>query len=135
MEVHGSNWRLATPWILKLRCKFFRGVVWEMRDGTFPKFKSLLLEDLDIEDGRSEHIMMPNLESLIVRHCYKLQWIPQQLVFSKLFGILLEDCNPMAVASTRRVHAMRTALGVIQYFGDFNSWESHSKLAIPISRS
>ncbi|EYU17759.1 hypothetical protein MIMGU_mgv1a001467mg [Erythranthe guttata] len=81
---------------LKLRCYAFRGPEWKVRQHEFQKLRFLLIEDTDLvqwtfEDDRC----FESLETLSLKHCYKLQRIP--LKFYKLLSkIEVVDCNPLA---------------------------------------
>ncbi|KAL7153583.1 hypothetical protein ABFS83_04G179200 [Erythranthe nasuta] len=84
--------------VLKLKRYAFRGPDWEVCDGEFPCLQYLLIEDTDLKNWtfRSRSYYLPRLESLVVRHCYKLEDIPQKFG-SHLKKIELVDCNPLAL--------------------------------------
>ncbi|KAK4427056.1 hypothetical protein Salat_1474500 [Sesamum alatum] len=89
--------------VLKLQCYAFRDTVWKTDDEhNFRKLKFLLIEDTDIEVWDASNIDFPSLECLIIRHCYKLEKIPETFGdIGPLEMIELDDCSPSLVASTK----------------------------------
>lgn len=63
--------------ILKLRRCAFRGPVWNVCEDEFLNLEFLLLEDLDIVKWGAYYDPFPRLRRIVVRHCYKLDGIPQ----------------------------------------------------------
>ncbi|GER56793.1 disease resistance protein [Striga asiatica] len=83
--------------VLKLRMNAFRGPVWEKLAGDekFEKLKFLLLEDLDVEEWRVNQMCFPMLERVVIRHCYKLREVDNELSEIPQLGVLdVEDCIP-----------------------------------------
>ncbi|EYU19283.1 hypothetical protein MIMGU_mgv1a026559mg [Erythranthe guttata] len=70
---------LPTLRVLKLRWYAFCGSVWKTNDPQFPGLDYVLLEDLDIVHWESVGEQFPCLSHVIIRHCYKLENIPDQL--------------------------------------------------------
>ncbi|KAH6806658.1 hypothetical protein C2S51_031489 [Perilla frutescens var. frutescens] len=66
---------------LKLRNYACRGPKWEVREKSFDSLKSLVIEDTDLEEWIIGYDSLRFLESLRVKHCYKLQrirWEPDR---------------------------------------------------------
>ncbi|GER53192.1 disease resistance protein RGH2 [Striga asiatica] len=85
--------------VLKLRELAFQGKGWAPEEGEFLALKFLLLEYVDLKYWVAEHSHFPCLESLIMRHCYKLKEIdfPDIRSIGGLKLIELVDCSPLAV--------------------------------------
>ncbi|CAA0836146.1 Unknown protein [Striga hermonthica] len=85
--------------VLKLRELAFQGKGWAPEEGEFLALKFLLLEYVDLKYWIAEHSHFPCLESLIMRHCYKLKEIdfPDIRSIGGLKLIELVDCSPLAV--------------------------------------
>lgn len=66
--------------VLKLRCNAFCGPKWRSGEGRalFESLEYLLLEDLDIRYWESLGWPFPEVKRVIIRHCYKLQQIPEE---------------------------------------------------------
>ncbi|EYU22214.1 hypothetical protein MIMGU_mgv1a001216mg [Erythranthe guttata] len=77
--------------VLKLRWCAFSGPEWEMRRenryALFNGLEFLLMEDLDIQQWRVESYQFPNMNRLIIRHCYKLTAIP---IFGLHYSLKIE---------------------------------------------
>ncbi|KAL7114981.1 hypothetical protein ACP275_04G155200 [Erythranthe tilingii] len=83
--------------ILKLRCYAFRGPEWEVHRHEFRCLEFLLIEDTDLVHWTFEDDQcLGNLESLSIKHCYKLEEIPSEIGES-LKTIELVECNPLVV--------------------------------------
>ncbi|KAL7138859.1 hypothetical protein ABFS83_09G010700 [Erythranthe nasuta] len=96
--------------VLKLRWCAFSGPVWEMRRknryALFNGLEFLLMEDLDIEQWRVESEQFPNMNRLIIRHCYKLTAIP---IFQFQYSLKMEvdGCSPLVtqqLISEKKLH-------------------------------
>ncbi|KAL7160495.1 hypothetical protein ABFS83_01G099100 [Erythranthe nasuta] len=90
---------LPTLRVLKLRWYAFCGSVWKTNDLQFPWLNYLLLEDLDIVHWESVGEQFPCLSHVIIRHCYKLENIPDQLESVTLVEV--DDCSPSFVKKMR----------------------------------
>ncbi|XP_057812469.1 putative late blight resistance protein homolog R1A-10 [Salvia miltiorrhiza] len=85
--------------ILELECYAFRGPEWEIESGSFLKLYILLIEDTDLVQWRPQRGSFPELEILIMKHCYKLQQLDWPYDdHSRIKRIGLGDCSPLAVA-------------------------------------
>ncbi|KAL7160398.1 hypothetical protein ABFS83_01G092300 [Erythranthe nasuta] len=93
MEVIAS---LPNLRVLKLRWYAFCGPLWKTSQGQFPSLEFLLLEDLDIDNLEFD---IQSLRWVIVRHCYKLENISNQLKYTKLLEI--DDCSPSFMKKMR----------------------------------
>ncbi|GFP82530.1 putative late blight resistance protein homolog r1a-6 [Phtheirospermum japonicum] len=91
--------------VLKLRCNAVQGPVWK-KDG-FRKWESLeflLLEDLDVEHWGVAEGYFPKLKRVVIRHCYKLRGIDDELgEIPKLEMIEVDDCSPGIEAQAREI--------------------------------
>ncbi|XP_051115928.1 putative late blight resistance protein homolog R1A-10 [Andrographis paniculata] len=95
---------LSSLRVLKLRCNAFRGPVWEFAQGGLLFLEYLLLEDLDMEVWGADTLHLPKLQSLAIRHCYKLREIP--IGFGDiyiLYIVELEDCCPSVATSAKKI--------------------------------
>ncbi|PIM98344.1 Apoptotic ATPase [Handroanthus impetiginosus] len=72
--------------VLKLRSYAFRGHKWKVHKSEFPALRYLLLEDLDLVHMTFPYFSgLPKLDTLIIKHCYKLKTIPlKHLSFLKV---------------------------------------------------
>ncbi|CAA0832777.1 Unknown protein [Striga hermonthica] len=96
--------------VLKLRWNAFRGPVWERldSDARFEKLKFVLLEDLDVEEWRVNQGSFPKLEHVVIRHCYKLREVENELSEIPQLGVLeVQDCSPDIEAWAARVRDER----------------------------
>ncbi|KAL3499041.1 hypothetical protein ACH5RR_041773 [Cinchona calisaya] len=59
--------------VLKLRYESFKGKVWDMEEGEFPKLKYLELDDLDIVKWTGDGDHFPCLEKLVLKKLCKLE--------------------------------------------------------------
>ncbi|KAL0385164.1 UNVERIFIED_CONTAM: putative late blight resistance proteinR1A-10 [Sesamum radiatum] len=109
--------------VLKLQCYAFQGPVWKMDDEKFswPKLRYLLIEDSDLEEWYVSG-SFDSLKRLILRHCYKLKEIPQQIVCIEHVGIELEDCNnPSLLASIKHWAKKRVGSRKLQVCNKFSA--------------
>ncbi|KAH6829275.1 hypothetical protein C2S53_011368 [Perilla frutescens var. hirtella] len=99
--------------VLKLRNYACRGPKWELKGGYFIRLKSLVIEDTDLEEWTIGNESLVRLQSLRLKHCYKLQRIhwesyhPPILLFHfacehSLQKIELVDCNPWGVEQMKK---------------------------------
>ncbi|KAL3628905.1 hypothetical protein CASFOL_027951 [Castilleja foliolosa] len=80
--------------VLKLRRHAFRGEMCDVLPFMFLRLRFLLLEDLDVECWIADDSCFPQLELLIIRHCYKLKMIDPTLVEASTLGILeVDNCS------------------------------------------
>ncbi|KAK6152278.1 hypothetical protein DH2020_014913 [Rehmannia glutinosa] len=88
---------------LKLRCHAFRGPKWETygRDA-FARVEFLLIEDNDLVNWTVGEGSFPYLETLRMKHCYKLEEIPYE-VTRYMITLNLVDCNPLAVTCAKEI--------------------------------
>ncbi|KAH6761577.1 hypothetical protein C2S52_019010 [Perilla frutescens var. hirtella] len=98
--------------VLKLRNYACRGPKWEVTKERFTFLKSLVIEDTDLEEWTIGIYSLRRLESLRVKHCYKLQRIrweshrPGVRCDSEcpdsLEKIELVDCNPSGIEQMKK---------------------------------
>ncbi|KAL0421741.1 UNVERIFIED_CONTAM: putative late blight resistance proteinR1A-10 [Sesamum latifolium] len=109
--------------VLKLQSYAFRGPVWKMDDEKifWPKLRYLLIEDSDLEEWYVSG-SFDSLKRLILRHCYKLKEIPQQIVCIQHVGIELDDCNnPSLLASIKHWAKKRVGSRKLQVCDKFSA--------------
>ncbi|EYU32836.1 hypothetical protein MIMGU_mgv1a021209mg, partial [Erythranthe guttata] len=82
--------------VLKLRWYAFCGPLWKTSTGQFPSLEFLLLEDLDIENMEFD---IRCLSRVIVRHCYKLENILDELTYTEILEV--DDCSPSFMKKMR----------------------------------
>ncbi|KAI3464144.1 hypothetical protein Pfo_031294 [Paulownia fortunei] len=88
--------------VLKLQCYAFRGPKWVTNDEEFLQLESLLIEDTDLVHWTVEYGSFPSLDFLRIKHCYKLEEIPMELLSSSI-RIHVVDCNPLAVTCAKEM--------------------------------
>ncbi|XP_057812488.1 late blight resistance protein R1-A-like [Salvia miltiorrhiza] len=96
---------LQLPNLMKLvlRCYAFRGPEWEIESGSFLKLRELRIEDTDLVQWRPQRGSFPELNVVIMKHCYKLQQLNWSFDHSQIKEIGLVDCNPLAVACANQL--------------------------------
>ncbi|KAK6141371.1 hypothetical protein DH2020_024888 [Rehmannia glutinosa] len=101
--------------VLKLRCYAFRGPKWEVEDYGFRRLGFLLIEDTDLVHWAVGDDSFRLLKCLSLKHCYKLEEIPQEFGES-LTRIEVVDCSLSAVTWAKQIkeHRMESVYG----FGD-----------------
>ncbi|PIN04497.1 Apoptotic ATPase [Handroanthus impetiginosus] len=94
--------------VLKLRCYAFQGPVWETSHDEFSSLEYLLLEDTDLVHWRSDRShCFPDLQSLIIRHCYKLKEIPSLSAFQRTNTLVeLVDCPSSLAEQLRKKYTL-----------------------------
>ncbi|CAN4116127.1 unnamed protein product [Withania somnifera] len=106
--------RLPHLEVLKLLCRAFEGMQWDMRDGEFLKLKFLKLDSLNIEQWNISSDCLPSLEHLVLRSCKKLEEFPLCLGdVSTLQSVELHWCSQSAVNSIISIQEE-----VVEYTGD-----------------
>ncbi|XP_057810260.1 probable disease resistance RPP8-like protein 2 [Salvia miltiorrhiza] len=88
---------------LILECYAFRGPEWEIESRGFLKLTRLLIEDTDLVQWRPQRGSFPELRSLSMKHCYKLQQLNWPYDHSWITEIELIDCSPLAVACANQL--------------------------------
>ncbi|KAH6806668.1 hypothetical protein C2S51_031499 [Perilla frutescens var. frutescens] len=98
--------------VLKLRNYACRGPKWELRKERFHSLKSLVIEDTNLEEWTIGSESLQYLESLRVKHCYKLQRIRWKsdgrgiechwACYKSLEKIEVVDCNPLGVEQMKK---------------------------------
>ncbi|XP_019170839.1 PREDICTED: putative late blight resistance protein homolog R1B-17 [Ipomoea nil] len=86
--------------VLKLE-NAFHGKVWEV-EGFF-QLKFLLLENKMLEQWMVGDVSFPRLEHLVLRFCYCLEKIPEDIGSIFLKSIELQRCCPSVVTSAKRI--------------------------------
>ncbi|XP_041997897.1 uncharacterized protein LOC121747829 [Salvia splendens] len=83
----------------------FRSPKWNIESGSFLKLEKVVIEDTDLVQLIAQHGSLPMLELLSIRHCYKLQQLEWTCDPSKVKATTIElvDCNPLAVASAKKL--------------------------------
>ncbi|XP_057812412.1 putative late blight resistance protein homolog R1A-4 isoform X1 [Salvia miltiorrhiza] len=89
--------------MLVLRCYAFRGLEWEITLGSFLKLTTLIIEDTDLVQWRPQRGSFPDLRTLSMEHCYKLQQLEWPYDHSWITTIELVECNPLAVACANQL--------------------------------
>ncbi|KAL1568280.1 putative late blight resistance protein R1A-4 [Salvia divinorum] len=80
--------------VLKLRHFAFQGQGWIPEDEQFPELKLLLIECLDLEYLRIGFFCCENLERLVIKNCYELKEIDEELgSIGTLKHVELIGCN------------------------------------------
>ncbi|KAK6128578.1 hypothetical protein DH2020_037688 [Rehmannia glutinosa] len=88
--------------VLKLRCYAFRGPKWEIYGEAFAQLEFLLIEDTDLVHWTVGDGGFPFLETVKLKHCYKLEEVPEEFRNS-ILTINLVDCNPLAVTCAKEI--------------------------------
>ncbi|KAH6761580.1 hypothetical protein C2S52_019013 [Perilla frutescens var. hirtella] len=98
--------------VLKLQNYTCRGPKWEVTKERFTFLKSLVIEDTDLEEWTIGIESLQQLQSLRVKHCYKLERIcwesdKRRMVghwacHSSLQKIELVDCNPSGIEQMKK---------------------------------
>lgn len=88
--------------VLKLRCYAFRGPQWSTPHKGFLQLQYLQIEDTDLKHWKVQRDAFPLLQRLIIRHCYKLEAIPEQFA-DQLQKLELVACNPLADDCAKRM--------------------------------
>ncbi|XP_047957070.1 putative late blight resistance protein homolog R1A-10 [Salvia hispanica] len=99
MDVIGSLPYLEA---LKLRSYAIQGSHWKTENDIFSHLQFLLIEESDLVRWKLGNNSFPQLKYLSMKHCYKLEEIPEPAYLSRLpcfcpIEIELEDCNPLAL--------------------------------------
>ncbi|KAL8530008.1 hypothetical protein ACS0TY_007182 [Phlomoides rotata] len=95
--------------VLKLQSYAFQGPKWKVKAQRFFRLVTLVIEDTDLVLWQLQYESLPSLANLSLKHCYKLKEIHWE--HDKYFRpkIVLEDCNPLAVACVKQL--MEAAAG------------------------
>ncbi|XP_042010407.1 putative late blight resistance protein homolog R1A-3 [Salvia splendens] len=89
--------------VLKLKEVAFHGDEW-CPDYEFKQLKYLLIEYLHFKTWEATYEIFPRLQRLIVRHCYELEEIPQDIGYVGALEMMeLVDCSPQAVDSAEQI--------------------------------
>ncbi|KAI3464150.1 hypothetical protein Pfo_020813 [Paulownia fortunei] len=107
--------------VLKLRCYAFRGPKWETNDNGFLQLESLLIEDTDLVHWTVKYGSFPMLQLLSIKHCYKLEEIPQEL--SSFIRIELVECNPLVVTCAKQIKEDSREMGDDFHLHVHSSWD------------
>ncbi|XP_051133079.1 putative late blight resistance protein homolog R1B-13 [Andrographis paniculata] len=112
--------------VLKLKNYAFHGVEWKSNNSEFPNLRFLCLEDLDLVRWRCNRSSFRRVRKLVIRHCYKLQKIPEELGIdpSEMEVMELVEVKPSVVASAKNVILQRKKKNVegLQLYVDCE-WE------------
>ncbi|KAH6772029.1 hypothetical protein C2S51_010433 [Perilla frutescens var. frutescens] len=104
--------------VLKLRCYALQGPEWVTDYLNLNKVKYLSIEDTDLVRWKLNSASFANLESLCIKHCYKLEDLPCA-VSNSVKKIEVVDCNPLVVAWAKQ---MKNSIKVQIY----SSWDDES---------
>ncbi|KAL7114384.1 hypothetical protein ACP275_04G118200 [Erythranthe tilingii] len=98
---------------LILQCYAFRGPKWRVERDEFPRLRVLSIEETDIVQWTfGDRQCLKNLDTLSMKHCYRLQEIPHELGrdYREMHirkessrKIELVDCNPAALACVNKL--------------------------------
>ncbi|KAG6406524.1 hypothetical protein SASPL_134128 [Salvia splendens] len=110
--------------VLKLKEVAFHGDEW-CPDYEFKQLKYLLIEYLHFKTWEATYEIFPRLQRLIVRHCYELEEIPQDIGYVGALEMMeLVDCSPQAVDSAEQIIDEQKNFGNNGFEGRiFSSWE------------
>ncbi|PHU28195.1 hypothetical protein BC332_00288 [Capsicum chinense] len=98
--------------VLKLKYYAFRGSEWEPTDERFQQLKFLLLDGTDLIHWKASSIQFPKLESLVLKNCYSLYEIPDDVAeIPTLQFIELYNCSSTADDSANRIPEEQLSLG------------------------
>ncbi|KAM3217779.1 hypothetical protein P3L10_027222 [Capsicum annuum] len=98
--------------VLKLKYYAFRGSEWEPTDERFQQLKFLLLDGTDLIHWKASSIQFPKLESLVLKNCYCLYEIPDDVAeIPTLQFIELYNCSSTADDSANRILEEQLSLG------------------------
>ncbi|XP_049402501.1 putative late blight resistance protein homolog R1A-10 [Solanum stenotomum] len=98
--------------VLKLKDYAFQGSEWESTDERFQQLKFLLLDGTDLIHWIISSIQFPKLKSLVLRNCYCLSEIPDDVAeIPTLQFIELYHCSPSADVSTNRIQEEQHSMG------------------------
>ncbi|KAL1534717.1 putative late blight resistance protein R1A-3 [Salvia divinorum] len=112
--------------VLKLKELAFNGSEWcPWSNYDMKNLKYLLIEYLNFQKWDARARNFPSLRKLIMRHCYELEEIPQDLGFiGPLEALEVVDCSPQAVASADEIINEQEGLEKKGFEGRiFSSWE------------
>ncbi|KAI3464146.1 hypothetical protein Pfo_020809 [Paulownia fortunei] len=116
--------------VLKLRCYAFRGPKWETYGKAFLRLEFLLIEDTDLVHWTVEDGCFPCLERLFIKHCYKLEKIPEELS-SFLMSMRLVDCHPLAVTCAKQMKQDKQEKGEDIHLHVLSSWDDGNLKLLP----
>ncbi|XP_057804251.1 putative late blight resistance protein homolog R1A-4 [Salvia miltiorrhiza] len=113
--------------VLKLRQFAFQGPEWIPEDKQFPELKLLLIECLDLEYLNVGFFCCENLESLIIKNCYELKEIDEELAsIGTLKQVELVGCNYVAVDCVEKMREERRDSGKDLPLRVYSSWGKES---------
>ncbi|KAH0722076.1 hypothetical protein KY289_005120 [Solanum tuberosum] len=98
--------------VLKLKYYAFKGSEWESTDERFQQLKFLLLDGTDLIHWIISSIQFPKLKSLVLRNCYCLSEIPDDVAeIPTLQFIELYHCSSSANVSANRIQEEQHSIG------------------------
>ncbi|KAM3343502.1 putative late blight resistance protein R1B-14 isoform X1 [Capsicum galapagoense] len=98
--------------VLKLKDYAFQGSEWEPTDERFQQLKFLLLDGTDLIHWKASSIQFPKLESLVLKNCYCLYEIPDEVAeIPTLQFIELYHCSSSADDSANRIQEEQHSIG------------------------
>ncbi|CAN4087245.1 unnamed protein product [Withania somnifera] len=104
--------KLSKLEVLKLKDYAFQGSEWEPTDECFQQLKFLLLDGTDVIHWKASSIQFPKLESLVLKNCYCLYEIPDDIAeIPTLQFIELYHCSSSADDSANRIQEEQHSMG------------------------
>ncbi|XP_055807568.1 putative late blight resistance protein homolog R1B-14 [Solanum dulcamara] len=99
--------------VLKLKDYAFQGSEWEPTAECFQQLKFLLLDGTDVIHWKASSIQFPKLESLVLKNCYCLYEIPDDVAgIPTLQFIELYHCSTSADDSANRIQEEQLIMGI-----------------------
>ncbi|XP_042039549.1 putative late blight resistance protein homolog R1B-14 [Salvia splendens] len=113
--------------VLKLRQFAFQGPEWTPVKEQFPMLKLLLIECLDLEYLKLGRFCCESLESIIIKNCYELQEIDQELIrIGTLKHVELVGCNYDVVHCAEEMRDELSDAGKEWQLRIYSSWGEES---------
>ncbi|XP_057787904.1 putative late blight resistance protein homolog R1A-3 [Salvia miltiorrhiza] len=109
--------------VLKLKELAFNGPEW-CPDCQMKELKYLLIEYLNFQKWEATNSHFPKLQRLIMRHCYELEKLPDDIVYiGPLVAMEMVDCSPQAVSSAEDIIDKAESFNEGFEGRIFSSWE------------
>lgn len=98
---------------LKIKYNGFDGDVWKLNDEeAFNQLKFLLISTINLKHWEASSVNFPRLERLVLKRCYYLEEIPQDLgEICTLASIELHECSISAAKSVNEIQEEQESMG------------------------
>nr|XP_009786264.1 PREDICTED: putative late blight resistance protein homolog R1A-10 isoform X2 [Nicotiana sylvestris] len=98
---------------LKIKYNGFDGDVWKLNDEeAFNQLKFLLISTINLKHWEASSVNFPRLERLVLKRCYYLEEIPQDLgEICTLASIELHECSISAAKSVNEIQEEQASMG------------------------